>query len=42
MTNPKSMRLAGRVARIRRKLNSYKVLIGKLEEKRLLGEPRRR
>jgi hypothetical protein len=35
------MRLAGHVARIRRK-NTYRLLVGKPERKRLLGRPRRR
>jgi hypothetical protein len=36
------MRWAGHVARMGEKRNSYKILVGKSEGKRLLGRPRRR
>jgi transposase len=36
------MRWAGHVARLGEKWNAYRVLVGKLEEKRPLGKPRRR
>jgi hypothetical protein len=36
------MRWAGRVARIGKKMNAYRVLVGKPKEKRPLGRPRRR
>jgi hypothetical protein len=36
------MRLAGHVARMEEKRNSYRILVGKPEGKRLLGRPRRR
>jgi hypothetical protein len=37
----KRMRLAGHVARMRDKSNAYRILVGKPEEKRPLGRPRR-
>jgi hypothetical protein len=36
------MRWAGHVARIRAKGNAYRILVGKPEEERPLGRPRRR
>jgi hypothetical protein len=36
------MRWAGHVARMGRKRNVYKILVGKPEEKRLLGRPKYR
>jgi hypothetical protein len=36
------MRWIGHVARTREKMNLYKVLVRKPEEKRILGRPRRR
>jgi hypothetical protein len=39
---PKSMRLAGHVARMGEKRNAYRLLVGKPEGKRPLGRPRRR
>jgi hypothetical protein len=36
------MRLAGHVGRMEAMRNSYKILVGKCEGKRLLGRPRRR
>jgi hypothetical protein len=36
------MRWAGHVARMGEKRNSYRILVGKPEEKRPLGRPRRR
>jgi hypothetical protein len=36
------MRLAGHVARMGEKRNAYRLLVGKREEKRPLGRPRRR
>jgi hypothetical protein len=36
------MRWAGHVARMGEKMNSYRLLVGKPEEKRPLGRPRRR
>jgi hypothetical protein len=38
----KTMRWARRIARIEEKRNAYRILVGKLEGKRLLGRPRRR
>jgi hypothetical protein len=40
--NSRRMRLAGHVARMGEKRKVYKVLLGKPEEKRPLGRPRRR
>jgi hypothetical protein len=39
---PRRMRWAGHVARMREKRNTYRLLVGKPEGKRLLGRPRRR
>jgi hypothetical protein len=36
------MRWAGHVARMGKKRNAYRILVGKLEGKRSLGRPRRR
>jgi hypothetical protein len=36
------MRLAGHVARIKEKMNAYRLLVGKPERRRPLGRPRRR
>jgi hypothetical protein len=36
------MRWAGHVARLGEKRNAYRILVGKPEEKRPLGRPRRR
>ena len=36
------LRWAGHVARMEQSRNAYRVLVGKLEEKRPLGRPRRR
>jgi hypothetical protein len=36
------MRWTGHVARIEEKRNAYRILVGKPEEKRSLGRPRRR
>jgi hypothetical protein len=36
------IRWAGHVTRMREKRNAYKILVGKPEEKRLLGRPRHR
>jgi hypothetical protein len=36
------MRWAGRVARIEKKMNAYRILVGKQDRKRPLGRPRRR
>jgi hypothetical protein len=36
------LRWAGHVARMRAKRNAYRILVGKPEENRLLGRPRRR
>jgi hypothetical protein len=40
MIKPRRMRLAGHVARMEKRRNAYRVLLGKPEEKRLLGRPR--
>jgi hypothetical protein len=42
MIKLRSMRWAGHVARTGEKRNAYRILVGKLEEKRPLGRPRRR
>jgi hypothetical protein len=42
MIKSRKMRLAGHVTRMREKRNAYKILVGKPEEKRPLGIPRRR
>jgi hypothetical protein len=42
MIKSKRMRLAGHVARMREKMNAYRILVGKPEVKRPLGRPRRR
>jgi hypothetical protein len=36
------MSLAGHVARMGKKMNAYRILVGKPEGKRPLGRPRRR
>jgi len=36
------MKWAGHVARMRKRIGTYRVLVGKPEEKRPLGRPRRR
>jgi hypothetical protein len=42
MIKKRKMRWAGRVARMGEKRNAYTFLVGKPEEKRPLGRPRRR
>jgi hypothetical protein len=42
MIKSRRMRWAEHVARMGEKRNAYRVLVGKLERKRLLGRPRRR
>jgi hypothetical protein len=42
MIKSRRMRLAGHVARMEEKRNSYKILVGNPEGKRPLGRPRRR
>jgi hypothetical protein len=42
MVNSRRMRWAGHVARNGEKRNTYRILVGKPEGKRLLGRPRRR
>jgi hypothetical protein len=42
MMESRRMRMAGHVARIGKKRNAYKILVGKPEGKRPLGRPRRR
>jgi hypothetical protein len=42
MTKSRRMRLAGHVARMGMKRNTYRILVGKPEGKRPLGRPRRR
>jgi hypothetical protein len=42
MNKLRRMRLAGRVAQMSEKMNAYRILVGKPEEKRPLGRPRRR
>jgi hypothetical protein len=42
VTKSRKMRWAGHVARIGEKIGVYRVLVGKPEEKRPLGRPRRR
>jgi hypothetical protein len=42
MIKSRRMRRAGHVARIRKKRNAYRILVGKPEVKRPLGRPRRR
>jgi hypothetical protein len=39
---PRRLRWARHVALMREKMNSYRILVGKAEGKRLLGRPRRR
>jgi hypothetical protein len=39
---PRRMRLTGHVARMEKKRNAYRLLVGKSEGKRPLGRPRRR
>jgi hypothetical protein len=41
MTKSRRMRWAGHVARMGAKRNAYRILVGKKEENRLLGYPRR-
>ena len=40
MMKSRRLRWAGHVARMEQSRNAYRVLVGKLEEKRLLGRPR--
>jgi hypothetical protein len=42
MIKSRRMRWAGHVARMRSKNNAWRILVGKLEGKRPLGDPRRR
>jgi hypothetical protein len=42
MIKSRRMRWTGPVARMRERRNSYRILVGKPERKRLLGRPRRR
>jgi hypothetical protein len=42
MIKSRRMRWAGHVARMGETRNAYRILVGKLEGKRLLGRPRRR
>jgi hypothetical protein len=42
MIKSRRMRWAGHVARMREKRNAYRIWVGKPEENRLLGRPRRR
>jgi hypothetical protein len=42
MMKSRRMRWAGHVARMEDKRNAYRILVGKPEEKSLLGRPRRR
>jgi hypothetical protein len=42
MIKSRRMRWAGHVARMGEKRNAYRILVGKPEEKRPLGRPRRR
>jgi transcription termination factor 2 len=42
MIKSRRMRWAGHVARMRERRNAYRILVGKPEEKRALGRPRRR
>jgi hypothetical protein len=42
MIKSRRMRLAGHVARMGEKRNTYSILVGKPEGKRSLGRPRRR
>jgi hypothetical protein len=42
ITKSRRMRWAGHVERMGEKRNAYKILVGKLEEKRPVGRPRRR
>jgi hypothetical protein len=42
MFKSRGMRRAGHVARMGEKRNAYRILVGKPEEKRPLGRPRRR
>jgi hypothetical protein len=42
MIKSKRMRWAGHVARMEEKRNAYRILVGRPEEKRPLGRPRRR
>jgi hypothetical protein len=42
MIKSRKMRYAGHVTRMREKHNAYWIMVGKTEEKRPLGRPRRR
>jgi hypothetical protein len=42
MIKSRRMRWAGHVARMGEKWNAYRILVGKPEDKRPLGRPRRR
>jgi hypothetical protein len=42
ITKSRRMRWAGHVALMGEKLNAYRILVGKTEEKRPLGRPRRK
>jgi TPP-dependent pyruvate/acetoin dehydrogenase alpha subunit len=42
MIETRMMKLAGYIARMREKRNTYRILLGKPEGKRSLGRPRRR
>jgi hypothetical protein len=42
MIKPRRMRWAGHVARMGKTRNAYRILLGKSEDKRPLGIPRRR
>jgi hypothetical protein len=42
MINSRRMRWAGQVARMREKMDAYRILVGKPEGKRPLGRSRRR
>jgi hypothetical protein len=42
MINSRRMRWAGHVARMLAKTNAYRIVVGKPEEKRPLGRPKRR
>jgi hypothetical protein len=42
MIKPRRMRCAGHVTRMGEKRNAYRILVGKPEDKRPLGRPRRK
>jgi hypothetical protein len=42
MIKSRKMRWAGHVARMEKKRNAYRILVGNPEEKRPLGRPKRR